>query len=62
MTDHTLLVLCIPVALMAGLLWGIAWEKHRESRRRNLEDQQTLWKIHTDDLIGQAAKMRRRPF
>jgi hypothetical protein len=30
----TILLLCIPAALLAGVLWGVAIEKHRAARRR----------------------------
>lgn len=29
-----LFILCIPVALLCGLLWGVAIEKHRAAKRR----------------------------
>lgn len=71
MTDHTLLVLCIPVALAAGLLWGIAWGKHRESRRRDREFNEEWAQLHriqaatrraTEQRVANERLSRSRPF
>lgn len=59
MTDHTLLILCIPVALAAGLLWGIAWEKHRASHRRDKEFNEEWARLHrTQAATRRAAEQR----
>lgn len=58
MTDHTLLVLCIPVALAAGLLWGIAWEKHRASHRRAEDSGEAAQRNRIEVVARRAVEQR----
>lgn len=59
MIDHALLVLCIPVALTAGLLWGIAWEKHHESRRCDREFNEEWARRHRAQTVARRAAEQR---